>query len=156
MKPEYPPAGGFEDFIFMTRQKTGKRSVLQSLLKVPEHTQINSQNHHKYKNNANNDAIPWRITYFFCDDAVTYLKAALLTLCIRNADIPVIDILDTVARSRSVALLDNRDIAFVSLGLSRHKPCNLMLMGPVCERHQAADTPFFCPAFKVFASVSSL
>jgi hypothetical protein len=23
MKPEYPPAGGFEDFIFVTRQKTG-------------------------------------------------------------------------------------------------------------------------------------
>jgi hypothetical protein len=31
MKPEYPPAGGFEDFIFVTRQKTGKRTVLHSL-----------------------------------------------------------------------------------------------------------------------------
>jgi hypothetical protein len=34
IKPQHPPAGGFEDFIFTTRQKTAKKTVLQSLPKA--------------------------------------------------------------------------------------------------------------------------
>jgi len=34
LKPQHPSTDGFEDFNYATRQKTGKRSVLQCLLKV--------------------------------------------------------------------------------------------------------------------------
>jgi len=35
IKPQYPEASGFEDFIFAIRQKTDKITVLQSLLIIP-------------------------------------------------------------------------------------------------------------------------